>query len=156
MLSIDENRLAIGTGDGKVIIWRIKENAKKELKGHSKSVRHLVKSKFWLISGSDDHKTIVRNLFTGDIKSIFNSSNGGHTGPISALVLLSDNSLASGSDDRTIKIWDLTTGTLRFTFDASNGGHSDKITQLILLSQSGGQLGSASKDGKIKIWQHLD
>ena len=48
MLSIDENRLAIGTGDGKVIIWRIKENAKKELKGHSKSIRHLVKSKFWL------------------------------------------------------------------------------------------------------------
>ena len=95
-------------------------------------------------------------MLTGVIKSIFNSSNGGHTGPISALVLLSSRALATGSDDRTIKIWDLNTGTLRFTFDVSNGGHADKITQLILLSQSGGHLASASKDGKIKIWQNLD
>ncbi len=77
-------------------------------------------------------------------------------GPISSLVLLSYRALASGSEDRTIKIWDLTTGTLRFTFDSSNGGHADKITQLILMPESGRHLASASKDGEIKIWQHLD
>jgi WD40 repeat protein len=153
MLSIDENQLAFGTGDGKVMIWRIK-NKTDEFKVHSKSVRHLIKSNSWLISGSDDNTISVWSWNVIGIRFCFNSSNGGHTGPINSLVSLSNHSIASGSDDGTIKIWDLTTRSLKFTFDSSNGGHTDKITQLVLLPQR--QLASASKDGKIKIWQNFD
>jgi WD40 repeat protein len=156
MLSLDENKLAFGTGDGKVVIWRISENITDEFKGHSKSVRHLIKSNSWLISGSDDHTVCVWGYHTGEIKIIFNSSNGSHTGIIYSLVLLSDHAFVSGSEDLTIKIWDLTTYSLKFTFDSSNGGHTDKITQLVSMSQSGRQLASASKNGEIKIWQNLD
>jgi WD40 repeat protein len=154
MLSIDENKLAFGTGDGTVVIWKIIENTTEKFKGHSKSVRHLIKSNSWLISGSDDHTIIVRSLYTGEIKIIFNSLNVAHSGTINSLVLLSDNSFASGSED--LKIWDLNTFSLKFTFNSRNGGHTDKITQSVLMSQGGRQLASTSKDGKIKIWQNLD
>ena len=107
-----------------------------------------------LISGTDDHTISVWSYHTGEIKIIFNKSNGGHKGPINLLVFIGEHAIASGSDDRTKKNWNLITRSLKFTFDSSNGGHTDKITQLVLLPQR--QLASASKDAKIKIRQNFD
>jgi WD40 repeat protein len=65
MLSLDDNQLAFGTGNGKVVIWRIKENTTEEFQGHSKLVRYLIKSNSWLISGSDDHTISVWGYHAG-------------------------------------------------------------------------------------------
>ena len=42
-----------------------------------------------------------------ELKHTFDSSNGGHTSDVEALVLLENGYLASGSNDNSIIIWEL-------------------------------------------------
>ncbi len=74
------------------------------------------------------------------MKYVFNSSNGGHTKRVTALLELQNGFLVTGSEDASVKVWDLTYGSLRYTFNSSIGGHSAAIYSLAELEN--GYLGS--------------
>lgn len=156
LISFNQNDLAFGLNDGKIVIFDFVNNTQIEYKKHSKVVRYLIKtSDDFIISGSDDQTIVVKNIYRNHEKVSFNSQNGGHTNSITSLVLINKNLLASCSDDKSIKIWDLSTRKIKFTFDFENeNGHTNKVIALAWSKQNN-VLASGSMDMQIKIWKNL-
>ena len=153
---VNQNYLAFGLNDGKIVVFDFINNTQIEYKEHSKVVRYLIKnSDDFIISGSDDKTIVIKSLHTGFEGVSFNSQNGGHTNSITSLVLINKNLLASCSDDKSIKIWDLSTRKIKFTFDFENeNGHTNKVIALAWSKQNN-VLASGSMDMQIKIWKNL-
>src|SRR5262249_25772783 len=67
-------------------------------------------------------------------------------GPVWALSLLLDGSLASAHQNNTIQLWDVATGVETARFE----GHTGAIYALCPLAN--GRLASGSRDGTIRLW----
>lgn len=100
-------------------------------------------------TGSQDYSIRIFDLSTCSLQGVFDSSNGGHTNKITALLWLGRdnvNMLASGSADSTVKLWNVASLTLVRTLE----GHTNWITSLAYLGK--GNLASGSADFAIKVW----
>lgn len=87
-------------------------------------------------------------IYHGNFK--FGQCLPGHTALVSALIHMSDGTLASGSYDKTVRIWDVATrGPV--TCSAILAGHTGIVTSLAELPD--GILASGSIDGTIRIWK---
>ena len=154
--------LACGQLTGVVSVWNVTSGLEiLKFNGHTSQVNILLSLENDLIvSGSWDASIRVWNLASGQNKFIFNKTNGGHVGTISALTLLKNGLLASvGGGDFDIRIWDLSLGLLKHRFNKSVGGHCQGIN--VLTSLGNNMLASGAIrglwiepfDGIVKIWR---
>lgn len=156
--------LACGQLTGVVSVWNVTSGLEiLKFNGHTSQVNILLSLENDLIvSGSWDASIRVWNLTSGQNKFIFNKTNGGHVGTISALTLLKNGLLASvGGGDFDIRIWDLNVGSLKHRFNQSIGGHFQGVAVLTYLRDdlfaSGATRGTFADqiggfDGTVKIW----
>ena len=86
LFPIDNGLLAAVTNLTKIKLFDAKSGSLFfTLEGHTDRVSCLGLSGYF-ISGSWDHKIVVWDIFTGEILSSFNSTIGGHTGSVNALI----------------------------------------------------------------------
>jgi WD40 repeat protein/serine/threonine protein kinase len=146
-LSSDFRFLALGQGDGKVILWDILNRvAAAELKDHADIV---LPSAFsadsrWLAAGSFDHTVSVWALPSRNLIAKLTN----HLGGVSALAFSPDNErLASVSYDQTLRLWE----TKTWSEVATLKGHPSAIWSLAY-SRDGRHLATGGKDGTVRLW----
>ena len=160
---IDEERVATGSTDGNVKVWRPSGECVATL-GHSPRKEPTKQQQFFkkvklveskpvfalasladqrLASGSGDSTIKIWSL-AGDFQCL--SLLVGHTGEVLSLAAVSDHVLASGSADKSIKLWDVAGKQCVQTLD----GHSSQVLALTAISES--RLASAALDKTIKLW----
>jgi guanine nucleotide-binding protein subunit beta-2-like 1 protein len=102
-----------------------------ELTGHRgwvTSIATTYEQSSLVVSASRDKKVFIWELTPdGDAVGYARRSMGGHSEPVSSVVLSSDGQFAlSGSWDRTMRLWDLNTGTTARTFQ----GHTKDVNSV--------------------------
>jgi len=115
---LNEQFIASGSLDEKVIIWDLKTNLSKLIfTGHNSSVKCLKRvSPNLLASGDSNGSIIIWDWSTGSIHHILK----GHTSTLwrSSLDLFDHQTLISGCNDKTIKFWNIFNGTLMQTINS--------------------------------------
>ncbi|XXG98997.1 hypothetical protein Hte_005330 [Hypoxylon texense] len=145
--SLDGNRIASSSMDGKAKIWDMATGACiSTLEGHDDSVESVAFSHDGrlLASGSKDHTAKIWDVVTGNCLTTLE----GHGNSVRSVAFSNDGRLlASGSKDHTAKIWDVATGNCLRTLE----GHSDTVIS-VAYSPNGELLASGSYDNTAKIW----
>jgi len=111
-----------GSNDFECFRWHSRKwEFVRQYSGHRNSVRSILAFATTLISASDDHTILVRDILTGDVQRELT----GHRGGVLALLRNGDQ-LWSGSEDGTIRVWSLQTGEVLHTI----ADHSGRVTSL--------------------------
>ncbi|HVR29975.1 MAG TPA: DUF4062 domain-containing protein [Thermoanaerobaculia bacterium] len=77
------------------------------------------------------------------------STLAGHAGPVTAVRLSADGSLAvSGGEDDTLRIWDVARGVCRHVIPADQKG-----VNAVAISRDGRAASSGGADGTVKVWE---
>jgi guanine nucleotide-binding protein subunit beta-2-like 1 protein len=126
-----------------------------ELKAHRgwvTSIATTYEQSSLVVSASRDKKVMIWELTPeGEAVGYARRSMGGHSEPVSSVVLSSDGQFAlSGSWDRTMRLWDLNTGATARTFQ----GHAKDVNS-VAFSGDNRQIVSGSRDRTIKLWNTL-
>jgi WD40 repeat protein len=122
LLILDDVNLVLAGASPTISIWNYKDKKdQKQLIGHQKSVRALVKldeNSGLIVSGSSDANIKIWNCTNGRlIKNLT-----GHSGAVNDLVSLSSRQMViSCSEDKTINIWNTTNGKVLRTFSGQKG-----------------------------------
>ena len=146
VLSLDydseEGKIAIGSIDGTVQVWRLGESQPTiRIHGHGGGVRSLVfLESDKLLSGGDDGNIVVWNL-TDDTRHTFDAQHGG----VMDLSLL-DSVVASAGLDGVIRLWSVDTFELLETLL----GHDDLIWSIDSIDKQ--RFVSVGRDGSVRWW----
>ena len=150
MITLSNNRLAVGAQDGQITIWNTKTmKLIYNLTSHNECVIALTNNNNnkstddWLASGSYDNTVKIWNLKNGSL--VYTLRN--HKNMISSLITLENGLVVSGSYDWTANVWDPKSGQLVYTLN----NHTSYVYDVRSLSN--GFLATASKDGTVKIWK---
>jgi WD40 repeat protein/serine/threonine protein kinase len=149
--SPDGKRVAIGNGDGTVVVFDAVKNGvplKLTLPPGSRTVLSLAYSPDGrrIASGTEDSGDIgVWDAGSGLLLSMLK----GHSASVDALTFSPDGSrIVSGSRDKTIRIWDAATYDPLLVM----GDHEEPIAALAF-SPDGARIYSASPDGTVRVWE---
>jgi WD40 repeat protein len=142
----DSERLALACDDGTVRLWGARGKELAALAGHSNWVRAVAFAPGGklLASGGDDRT--VRLWRAGDGAHLHTYK--GHSGHITAVAFVDDDTLASSSIDRTVRLWCVSDGAALATI----GTHVGSVERVVALPGTG-QIASASSDGTLRLWR---
>jgi WD40 repeat protein len=128
-----------------VRLWGARGKELATLAGHSSWVRAVAYAPGGklLASGGDDRT--VRLWRAGDGAHLHTYK--GHSGHITAVTFVDDDTLASSSLDRTVRLWRVSDGAALATI----GAHVGSVERVVALPGSG-QIASASSDGTLRLW----
>lgn len=146
IFSPNDDILAIGTSEGKVIIHSIKENFEIEtLEGHEMEILDLLFTNDGkkLVSTSIDQTIRVWDLETGNQLLQF-GENEGYNGSIA---ISPDNTLLISGHYGYICVWDFSSGARLFKIE----GHTQFVNSVHFI-EHGTKILSSSTDGTIRIW----
>jgi tetratricopeptide (TPR) repeat protein len=105
-----ENKLAIGTAKGSVVVWELTDNKQKEIKLHKGSVKDIELLGDQLVTAGADGKILKADLASGKKSAQFETA---LSVPFTTLQLVPNSSrMLSGSEDGVIRIWDPKSGKL--------------------------------------------
>jgi len=140
-VSEDTGQVATASFDNSVGVWTTRVPT--WLEGHAAAVKTV---KFvdgaQVVSGGDDNRLIVWNLFDGSSKVL-----EGHTAKVEGLAVSPDRSLiASASWDTRVGLWPVDGGAPSYL-----AGHEAGVNAVVF-SRDGSRLYSASTDGSILQW----
>ena len=166
--AITNDKVAIGTWDGKVHLWEITTGKKlSTFRGHAELPNQLLNQPSHLplpmlqnqkqvlalafspdgtrfASGSKDTTVRLWHTISDDEPTVLQK----HTSWANVLTFSPDGKmLATGSTDKTVNLWDTDTGELITTLT----GHLNGVVELSF-SPDGKTLASGSTDGTIKFW----
>jgi WD40 repeat protein len=150
---VDNDRLASGTVDGRVLLWNTQPNAIASdpltLHGGREPVWSLAFSPNGqtLAAGQEDGTTFLWNV-ESQVRLLRLS---GHSEAVTNVVFSSDTTLATGSADSSIILWNAESGQQRFSLE----GHPAAITG-VAVSPDGTMAVSGGWDGTLIVWKDLD
>jgi WD40 repeat protein len=156
-LSRDGKLAAVGSGDGMVRVYELKDNVKElySFPAHHSGIGALTFSQDGTRLATCGGDGLVRywSLSTFPIKEgtkpIPQVEFNGHSKPVTSVALSGDGRfLASGGGDQIVRIWEIAKGTEMKALR----GHKDWITTVAFRPNSSALL-SASVDGEVKIWE---
>ena len=170
LAKLDGGRLASGSRDKFINIWKLTTSAKGgtsaskrsspeeewssvlTLEGHKESVRCLaaIDGKR-LASGSSDKTIIIWSLADDYVGTRVLAVLEGHLKALRCLAALDNKRLVSGSDDKSIIIWNNLADSTQRTKLEGHEGHVNCLTKL-----DGDQLASGGGAGWIFIWNLVD
>ncbi len=150
-ISPDRSKVAAGSGDGSVRLWRMADGEPLgTIEGFSSYMLSVAFSPDGgtLATGSADSKVRLWRIADGALIRTLE----GHTDYVRSVVFSPDGeTLASGSDDSTVRLWRISDGATLRVFE----GHDDYV-QCAAFSPDGTLLASASDDSTVKIWRVYD
>lgn len=142
----DGTLLAIGTGDGEILIWsKAASKMVARWKGHEKWVFDLIfdSNSKTLISGGGDRYTKLWSV--GKWERVSQARD--HEDDVHGVAITADSKrLITGGDDTLVIVRDLATGEI-----TKLEGHDAQVTSLVL-DQVGNRVFSASRDATIRAW----
>ncbi len=149
MFSPDDQHLATGSADGRVIVWKWQSGAQsKVLEGHEGQVTSLAfdASGDYLATASTDKRSMVWHLKDGS--KVFETPKDAHSATILSVAMHPEGTqLATASLDKTAKVWNLESKSLLYTM----AEHRDSVSS-IAFSPDGRRLLTGSEDKTVKMW----
>ena len=145
--SPDEQTLASGSWDNKIILWSTTAYYRSTLTGHTDFVTSVAfaPNGKTLASGSWDNKIILWDVSSEELSLILK----GHTDRVLAVAFSPDGrTLASGSDDQTIRLWDVATGQQRDTLL----GHTSGVTAVAFSPDRRTLASAGGWDNTVRLW----
>src|SRR5260221_52418 len=145
--SPDGERLAAGTTDGEVRVWKIASSTQLlTCSGHADWVWSIAFSPDGsiLASGSSDKTIRLWDMKTGQCLNTLQ----GHSNSVWSIAFSPNGSrIASSSEDQTLRIWEVSTGQNLKTLQ----GHTDRIWS-VAFNSDGSMIASGSYDQTVRLW----
>ncbi|MBC8077237.1 MAG: WD40 repeat domain-containing protein, partial [Chloroflexales bacterium] len=143
--SHDGALLALACDDGSVRLWDARGVEQAALASHSNWTRAVAFAPCdaLLASGGDDYSVRLWRLSDGALLHTCK----GHSGNVTTVAFVDNDTLASASLDRTVRLWRVSDGAPIATLE----GHVGSVERVAALPATG-QIASASSDGTIRIW----
>ena len=152
-ISNDSRFLALGTHEGKIILWDIQANRRlHELAGHEKRVADITfdSKNRYLVSGAKDGRFCVWDLYSG---SLVVESRHFKKGITQVKLSPEDRTLAVGGQRREIYLYEFPGGQPRGTL---KNGHHKKGVVFIDFNLNGDEIVSIGSDNKMIFWNPLN
>lgn len=138
---LDNTRFALGTNDGKLLIFNLTQPGITIL-AHTYAVKHIEKLfDNQIVTTSDDQTIRVWDYITGYNITFIRLNNRVYN-----ITVLPDNRIATSGSGSILRIWNLDTGNTDMILE----GHRDIVQDIKILSD--GRIVSRSEDS-IKIWE---
>lgn len=142
--------VAVGTGDGRLIVWSPKDSSEYSVQDHDNWTFCIAWSRDGsrLITGGGDDLIHIRNARTLELLGTLK----GHSDDVHAIALSPDNTvLYSVGDDRLLIAWNIESGEQIYSVPA----HDEQIAAMAI-SPDGKTLATGSRDDTVKLWNAAD
>lgn len=156
LIRLPNNHLASGSANGLIKVWEmtlplITLNMQRQMmhNNNNQSVRCLIYSSDFIISGSDDETIKLWNYLNGDLLQTLPSLSR-----VFSLILLDNNEFASGSSDDLIRIWSDVFQIPINEIPRILQGHGNYVLCMTKINNEA--LISGSQDRTVKIWNLND
>jgi WD40 repeat protein len=156
LIRLPNNHLASGSANGLIKVWEmtpqlITLNMQRQMihNNNNQSVRCLIHSSDFIISGSDDETIKLWNYLNGDLLQTLPSLSR-----VFSLILLDNNEFASGSSDDKIRIW---SDVFQIPINGIPRILQDHGNYVLCMTKINNEaLISGSQDRTVKIWNLND
>lgn len=146
--SPDQTLLAVGEGDGRIVLWRVADRVPQQTLIHSSDwITGLVFTPDGSILASSGSDAAIRlwDMASGQRLRTLK----GHTAPIMEAIAIHPNGqlLVSGSHDCQLCFWDIATGAL-----LAKISHHQNAVRAVAMSPDGNLLATSDQDGTVCLW----